>query len=823
MKAHFRTDQAQTRYLIAVVGSIFAFLGQYVVSSWTGPLPFLLVYPACFAVMALAGFGPACVAIFLSAAGAELIYGKFGMEPAWSFHAKIFGFCLMSLVVAWILDRNQKADSQVAARLAEFEAESERLEIEARLQVSESRYQSLFELVPIGLVQSEDGDPNFKVANTHFCAMTGYSAQELTSMNFHDLLVEEDRLVDTGALSDLYAGKSSIYDREKRLVRKDRAIIWARVVLRAVRRSNGIPLHIVGVIQEITDRKRAEEERETSRRELVASRGRIRDYIEAMPTMAFIADANGKITYYNQRWLEYAGHEIEQRNWAKIVHPSHLQKTVETWNHSIDTGSPFEIEYLMRRNDGAYRWILGRATSVRNERGEIVEWYGTNTDIHELKAVQDELRVAKDRAEQANSLKSTFLANMSHEIRTPMTAVLGFSEILRDPELPDTDRQDALARIDRSGRALLRLIDDILDISKIEAGKLAVERLRFSPVEILDEVISMLRLQADQKGIRLVVNIDASVPNIAWSDPARVRQILTNIIGNAVKFTSHGAVAVAVRAEPNETLAFVVTDSGIGISPDDQLKLFRPFAQADESITRQFGGTGLGLVLSKRLCQQLGGDLVLEESRVGEGSRFAARLKAGPFESATASAQANGSKARASTREPVPHFAGRSVLLVEDVIDNQVLMQRHLAPTKLQIEIANNGREALAKASERTFDLILMDIQMPVMDGIEAVKRLRENNYQGPVLALTAHAMSEEVTRSLEAGFDDHLTKPISKDKLFTALATYLAVPKVDADSVTQPAPLVSASSFDLSGKDLEAHSVRTLATDRSSISDRET
>ena len=394
------------------------------------------------------------------------------------------------------------------------------------------------------------------------------------------------------------------------------------------------------------------------------------------------------------------------------------------------------------------------------------------------------LVVAKEDAEKANRSKTAFLANMSHEIRTPMNAILGFTEILRDMSLGDKDRKDALSRIDRSGRGLLKLIDDILDISKVEAGKLSIEKVRFSPFEIVTEVASLLRLQAEQKGIQLKTRISASVPEVAHSDQARIRQILTNLIGNAIKFTATGEVVIEVDTETDtngtkQYLIFEVTDTGIGIAHGDHNKLFQAFAQADESIVRKFGGTGLGLVLSQRLCQQLGGDLILLESQINQGSKFLAKIEAGPFQ--------NLSLELTPDRENAPSLAQEGsnigllndvrILVVDDAPDNQLLMRLFLESAGALVDSAGDGEEAISKASSRGYDLILMDIQMPRVDGLQATRRLRSRGYTRPILALTAHAMKEEIMRSLEAGCNEHITKPIARLTLLTMAKKYLSLP----------------------------------------------
>jgi PAS domain S-box-containing protein len=497
-----------------------------------------------------------------------------------------------------------------------------------------------------------------------------------------------------------------------------------------------------------------------------------------------IVNSEGKFIYVNHAYVEMWGYSSAE----EILGTSPA-------NHCYDPTIPIkiitqlketgrcDIEFLAKRKDGStfdVRMLAFIATD--NDGNEI---YPTaSIDISKDKKTAEELMRAKESAESANQSKSAFLANMSHEIRTPMTAVLGFTEILRDRGISEDEKQDALARIDKSGRALLRLIDDILDIAKVESGNVRLEKSRFSPFEVVSEVTALLKLQAEQKGIGLETLFDPSVPEIACSDPARVRQILTNLIGNAIKFTTKGTVTVHVKTEfdargdkNQQFLTFEVTDTGIGISEQDQKRIFQPFAQADESITRQFGGTGLGLMLSKRLSQRLGGDLILLKSTVNEGSKFVARIEAGPFDKSTLKETLQ--EDEKDRRNKIEHpdktvLSGSTILVVDDVKDNQDLLRFYLEGAGARVDVASDGQEAINKATHRNYEVILMDIQMPLVDGIKATKRLRASGYKRPILALTAHAMKEEVTRSIDAGCDEHLTKPVTRDKLISAVCRYL-------------------------------------------------
>lgn len=435
-----------------------------------------------------------------------------------------------------------------------------------------------------------------------------------------------------------------------------------------------------------------------------------------------------------------------------------------------------DYEVTVIRNDNGHAFTASYGGTPIFDKDRKVRLAVINVrDISSRAAAEAELKRAKDEAEQASNLKTSFLANMSHEIRTPMTAVLGFAEVLKSGGLSDEEQEDALERIERSGRALLKLLDDILDVSKVEAGKIEIQKTRFSPIEITSEVISLLRIQADKKGIDLRLKLPKDFPEIAYSDPMRVRQILTNLIGNALKFTNDGYVEICLHIE-GEYLVFEIADTGIGISESDRKKLFQPFAQADGSITRRFGGTGLGLILSREIAQALGGSLELVKSESQKGSQFEVRIPAAPFEKIIdfSGEEKNELLNTQSTKQNQPDLSGLKILLAEDVVDNQKLVSLYLTSAGVsEIQIAKNGNEAVSKALNKEFDLILMDIQMPEMDGLQATQKLRKAGYKKPIIALTAHAMFEEVDKTLKAGCNGHLAKPISKETLVETIIQF--------------------------------------------------
>ena len=381
------------------------------------------------------------------------------------------------------------------------------------------------------------------------------------------------------------------------------------------------------------------------------------------------------------------------------------------------------------------------------------------------------LEIAKVEADRANAFKSAFLANMSHEIRTPLGAILGYAELLRD-DASEIEKDRLIAVILRNGRNLNRLIDDVLDLAKVEANQIEVERVAFAPAQVVDDVVDLFRGGASAKNLTFeATSPDGPPPPIA-SDPTRFAQILTNVVGNAIKFTSAGAVTIEVRwqsaRDDHVELTCAVTDSGIGLTPEQRGRLFQPFVQGDSSTTRAFGGTGLGLAISKRLAHALGGDVRTTASAPGAGSTFVITLLA-PRADVTATLIP---PTRRSDPPPTPITAAapmagrRHVLVADDSPDNRFLISRMLELSDFRVATVENGREAVEAAQNGEFDVVLMDIQMPLMDGYEATRALRAGGFTKPIVALTAHAMREEALRTRAAGCDAHLSKPIDRAEL---------------------------------------------------------
>lgn len=410
-----------------------------------------------------------------------------------------------------------------------------------------------------------------------------------------------------------------------------------------------------------------------------------------------------------------------------------------------------------------------------------IELYGVQA---ERDRAELELKRATREAEEANRTKSAFLANMSHEIRSPVGVMMGFAELMADPACPPEERQKYAQVMRRNGQALLTIIDDILDLSKVEAGKLKIQKVNVNLLALVNDVTWVHETIAKEKGIDFSVRWIGDVPEMIVSDPIRLRQILTNLIGNAIKFTAFGSVRLTLetRNDPREPqqaqLCFEVSDTGPGIRPENVQKLFQPFVQGDPSVTRQHGGSGLGLALSQRLARALGGNLVLKESAPGKGSVFLFSLRTVlPDNVVWRSTLPQTAKTPTSGPEPQRRLHGLRVLLVDDAPDNRMLLKWIMDHEGAQVEIATNGREAVDKALAGEHDVVLMDIQMPVMDGLTAAGHLRRKGYRRPILALTAHAMKEDRERSLQSGLNDHISKPVQKETLIEILSRYLPAP----------------------------------------------
>ena len=408
----------------------------------------------------------------------------------------------------------------------------------------------------------------------------------------------------------------------------------------------------------------------------------------------------------------------------------------------------------------------------RDPEGNIDGVMILGTEVTSEVSRREELRRAKNDAERANLTKTVFLANMSHEIRTPLAAILGFSDLLRGTSGDPAAGAEYLDRLTRNAGQLGRLIDELLDLSKIEADRLEVDVKPVALANLVDDVMSTVSLRAQEKGLALEVKWSTSMPESVETDPLRYRQILVNVIGNAVKFTDTGSVTIDFGVESDEgkrQLVARIKDTGIGLTDEQRLRIFEPFMQGDSSVTRKFGGTGLGLALSKRLSVLLGGDIELVSSAPSKGSEFRIYIEIGDGRHAVPEPRLVAASAPGET------LKGQRILVVDDAVDNRTIVSLFLRKVGAEVELANDGAEALLAVREKVFDLILMDIQMPVMDGYQALEKIKSIGIRTPIVALTAHAFKEERDRSIASGFSDYLSKPITRESLIDKVREVLS------------------------------------------------
>lgn len=523
---------------------------------------------------------------------------------------------------------------------------------------------------------------------------------------------------------------------------------------------------------------------------------RVRSALDTMAEGLLVIDAKQNIVLANKAFSDIPsvnakkliGLQVSRFNWLDQTNEK-LEKVRAPWTKTLEDGvvRTGEVIRLVIGDNGTRTFMLNCSpilTGGGKPAGVLISF----DDITELEKKEVELRLSRDEAEQANRFKSEFLANMSHEIRTPMNAILGFAEILKRGY--DRDSKDSiryLNTISSSGNHLLGLINDILDLSKVEAGRIEVEVVPTPVHTVIQEVIQIMRVKANEKQIFLEYRADGPLPAHIETDAAKLRQIITNLVSNAVKFTESGGVTVTSRYERSSegsTILVAVSDSGIGMTEEQAQAVFDPFTQADSSITRRFGGTGLGLTISKRFAEALGGDIQVS-SKPGHGSRFQVTVPAGPTGQGTVMLSADDIMSAEWVEQTEVaarwQFTASTALVVDDGEENRDLLQVIMSDAGFEVFTAENGQQALDFLQQQTVDVVLMDVQMPVMDGLTAAGIMRGRYAELPIIALTADAMSGVQQLCLSAGYSDYLTKPVNIDFLMSRLATYLNGRKVQA------------------------------------------
>lgn len=494
---------------------------------------------------------------------------------------------------------------------------------------------------------------------------------------------------------------------------------------------------------------------------------------ERNPVMIWKSGIDGNKVYFNRTWYDFTGinpAQIHKNSWVETVHPEDRVRYLDLYEHSIRHKKPYKAEFRMRYRDGSYRWVLASASPRYSSLGEFRGFIGSKTDIHAQKEMMKVLEQTTQTALNSEKAERKFVTNMSHEIRTPITGILGIADLMSQMNL-DHESKDYLADIQISARNLLELVNNVLDFSKLQAGKMTIDFAAFDLFAKVEDVVKPFHFFADQKNIRLETKIHPDVPRYVVGASGKVGQIITNFLGNALKFTHQGSVeiliAVAQKSDKEVVLKFSVKDTGIGIPKERVNDIFKPFIQGDSSTTRKYGGTGLGLTISKEFVEAMHGQIGAT-SEQGKGSEFYFTVPmkvASPndIESANQGSQAITTKVDAK------------VLIVEDNLINQKIALKLLESRGAITEVAHDGQEAIEKIKKGNYDLIFMDCQMPIMDGYQATKEIRDTlKLKVPVIAMTAHALKGDREKCLAAGMNDYITKPINKNQLFQMMDFWL-------------------------------------------------
>lgn len=637
---------------------------------------------------------------------------------------------------------------------------------------SEELFRSTYELSPVAMYLTKT-DGQILRANAAFCQFTGYDERMLQELEPNALVAREDLQKEREQILELQNNQVSKYQCERRYLRKDGSVAWGLVSIAIVRDSDANISHYLAQVVDISERRVAEEVLRSSeeRLALAAEAGHVGTWDFDVVKSEIVW--NNVMHTIHQTTKPPASRE----EYFQHVHEDDRMRLALELQKSLESGAPFHIEYRILVKDGI-RHLNVNAVVYLNNKNRSVRMVGTVIDVTEEKEKSGELVRAKEAALAADRAKSEFLAVMSHEIRTPLNGVLGFVSMLKNTPL-DSEQLSYIETMESSGQGLLMLVNDILDLSKIESKEIHIEPTAFEIRPFLRKVHQQLQAQAYQKGLHYECAVEYSVPKTIYTDEMRLGQILTNILGNALKFTEHGEVSLVATAKPvgffqkDWEWSFTIRDSGPGIPQEAIPSLFKLFYQVDSSATRRHGGSGLGLAISQRLAHMLGGEIRVD-SRVGEGTEFtvviiAPKGMAAPLGNVV------------PTAKPIDTselgMRGKRILVVEDNSVNRKLCALQLKRLGCDAEFAETGLEAVEKVRRHTFDAVLMDMQLPDLDGCDATRKIREEVVGGAslsIIALTANAMPEDRKKCLDAGMNDFLSKPLQYETLAATLSKWV-------------------------------------------------
>lgn len=672
-----------------------------------------------------------------------------------------------------------------------------RREASEALRDSEHRFRTLADLAPAMLwVTNAQGHCTY--LSKGWYEFTGQTEEEGRGFGWLDAVHPDDRAHSAEAFENATARHES-FSIDYRLRRHDGEYRWAIDAGRPHIDSDGRFQGFIGSVIDVHERKQVEAA-------LRESEERFRLLADNMSQFAWIADEKGWIFWYNKRWYDYTGTTLEEMQgwgWMAVHHPDHVDRVVKRVSRCWDTGELWEDTFPLRSKDGEYRWFLSRALPVRDDDGQIVRWFGTNTDITDQRAAQLEReqalqaeRSARAEAERMGRMKDEFLANLSHELRTPMTAIMGWTQMLRKSSAEPEDVEKGLEVIERNAQLQSELINDMLDMSRILTGKLRLDIQSVNIGEVVQAAVESIRPAAQAKQLKLETICEPATTTLR-GDANRLQQVIFNLLTNAVKFTARRGKVQVVCQRVNSHVEISVSDTGIGIHPDFLANLFERFRQQDSSTTRHFGGLGLGLSIVKQLVELHGGSVQAASEGEGKGATFTVHLPvaiaikptlpagtdkrehptaSGRMESETVSpSQSSLQTAPQDTNGSSAPLRGKKILVVDDQADARDLIGHVLEKKGARVCKAESAADAMEKLARTRFDAIVSDLGMPEVDGHELITNIRalppEKGGATPAIALTAYARSEDRVKSLLAGFQMHLSKPVNLDELVVSIA----------------------------------------------------
>ena len=683
-------------------------------------------------------------------------------------------------------------DGKIIGAIEALRDITERMQSEKALKTSEEQYRNLFMYAQIGIFHSLPSG-RFLTANPSLARMLGYSSPEelISSVTHMGHQIYADPHLRAGIMDEMMKTDGWVHRDSVVWRRKDGGLITLNMTGRKVLDASGKVIYLEGFIDDVTESRKAQET-------LRESEAKFRLLVEHSSELIWSLSPDGILTYASPSWKRVTGYDpaaIQGTHFTQLLHPDDLPLCLEylqmlTRSQDVMMGPTYRI----RHADGSWHWHSANGAPVLDAQGRYASMVGVSSDITERKNFEQQLletnaslesaiERANDmavRAEAANIAKSEFIANISHEIRTPMNAIIGFADLL-SADIADERQRHQAAVIATAGKSLLRLINDVLDLSKIEAGKLEIKTENCSPRQLLEELQHVFAQRATEKSLTLRFSVAPDVPDGLWLDHARLRQILTNLIGNAIKFTDQGSVDIQMEGslsfdgEPRCNLCISVADTGVGISKEFMPRLFGTFEQASGQDHAKYGGTGLGLAISQRLAHLMNGDITVRDNPAGRGSVFTVCLPSVPIATgvaSSASVKEEWARRIEFTEKPL-------VLVVDEGEAHRELLRLYLEPLGFSVIDASDGEQALEKAMLHRPGLVLTEIKMPKMDGVKLAASLRRvfadaaSEVPLPIIAVTASAMNRSAN-SQEVDFDDYLIKPVSQADLIRSLSQFV-------------------------------------------------